>query len=238
MFTRSMKSGSILLAAGVLALSTAACSSSGSKPAASSTSSASVSATGAAGSSPASQSSASSSSATSTSASASASTSDSGASASDSASSSSGSGAPAITNKTSDWVERNGFKIKVDSVTYPYVPAAGQGTPPGPNESLLKLRIEVVNTGKGSASFTPGDADIRDSGNRGFTFDIVGSDELPKDVHFDLRSLKPGEKQVGEAIFAGPSGAKGLRLVFLSQLMARDGSGVATDPKPVVDLGV
>jgi len=235
MFTRSRKTGSILVAAAALALSTAACSSSGSKVAAStsSTSSSSAAASGTA-SSPASQSAASSSSATSASTSTSAS--DSGASASDSASPSSGPTAPAITNKTSDWVERNGFKIKVDSVTYPYVPAPGQGGKPGPNESMLKLRIEVVNTGKDSATFTPGDADIRDGGNRSFVFDIVDSDALP--VHFELKSLKPGEKQVGDAVFSGPSGAKGLRLVFLSQLMARDGSGVATGPKPVVDLGV
>ncbi|NUR58881.1 MAG: DUF4352 domain-containing protein [Catenulispora sp.] len=142
-----------------------------------------------------------------------------------------------MTNKKTDWVERSGFKLKVDIVTYPYVPPAGDALQPAPNQQYLKLHVELANVA-GQGAFSMFDFDVRDDANDRIQASIVATDALPKGVRLDLLSLKPGEKQTGEVVFVAPKGAKGLRLVFNGTLMNRDGNGVTSGPPPVVDLGV
>lgn len=230
MFKRSTASGLALGAAAVLALSLTACSSSGSTAAGKTSSTGSAASTAG--------------SATATSAA----QSTSGSSASDSSSSASASDTaiappptkptpPAITNKKSDWVQRSGFKFKVDTVTYPYVPPAGAFLPPAPNEEYLKLHVELANIASGGA-FSMMDLEVRDGTDTSILADVVATDDLPKDVRLNLLELKPGEKQTGELVFIAPKGAKGLRLIFKGTLMTVDGSTVDPAPQPVIDLGV
>lgn len=234
MFKRSTTSGLVLTVAALLALSTTACSS-GSTAKVATSSSAPVSTSGPTTPSASAQTgSASGSSASASSAST--------PSSSDFASPSSSFTPPAITNKTSDWVERSGFRLKVDTVTYPYLPPASSHYQPMPNEEYLKLHIELVNVagnGNGNGTFSMMDLDVRDGGNVHFVPDVVVTDDLPKDVRLDLLNLKPGEKQTGEVVFDGPKNAtKGLRLVFTGTVMTRDGKGFTDGPPPVIDLGV
>ena len=227
MSKRSTKPALILGAATVLALSMTACSSSGSASA----TAAKTSATGSAAASTATSSAAPSTSASDTASSAPSS----GASDSDTASGPSAT-PPAITNKTSDWVERSGFKFKVDVVTYPYTPPASASVQPSPNQEYLKLHVELANTA-GTGAFSMMDLEVRDSADDEILPDIVSTDDLPQNVRLDLLNLKPGEKQTGELVFIAPKGAKGLRLVFKGTLMAADGTVTAGTP-PVIDLGV
>lgn len=233
MLKRSKVSAAMLGAVAMIALT--ACSSSGSKTAAAASTPAA--ATGSTGASTAASTAQSSSAASAASSSMSSSSASSSASSSDSASPSSSATPPAVTNKKTDWVERSGFKLKVDIVTYPYLPPAGDALQPAPNEEFLKLHIELANTG-GRGAFSMMDFDVRDDANDRILASIVATDALPKDVRLDLLSLKPGEKQTGEVVFIAPKGAKGLRLVFDGTLMNRDGNGVTSGPPPVVDLGV
>jgi hypothetical protein len=162
-----------------------------------------------------------------------------GVSDSDTASASSTATPPAVTNKKSDFVERSGFRFKVDIVTYPYLPPAGAFLQPAANQEFLKLHIELANiAGNGNGTFSMMDLEVRDSANEEILPDVVASDDLPKDAQLGMVDLKPGEKQTGEVVFIAPKGAKGLRLVLKGTLMTRDGSGVTTGPPPVIDLGV
>lgn len=228
MFKRPAKSGLVLGGAAVLVLAMTACSSSATTTATTKTS-ATGSAAGATGSAPTS-------SAQDTSSSNSAASSSS-ASASDTEVASAPSATPpAITNKQSDWVERSGFKLKVDTVTYPYLPPAGDSLQPASNQEYLKLHLELANTA-GAGAFSMMDLEVRDSTDTSILSDVVATDELPPGVKLDLLNLKPGEKQTGEVVFIAPKGAKGLRLVFKGTLMTADGQ-VNTSPPPVIDLGV
>ena len=231
MFQRSAKSGLVLGGAAVLVLTMAACSSSGTTAAATKTS-ATGSAAGATGS-----------------AGTAATPSAQGTSSPDPAASSSSASAsdtdvasapsatpPAITNKKSDWVERSGFRLKVDVVTYPYLPPASDSLQPESNQEYLKLHLELANTA-GQGAFSMMDLEVRDSTDTSILPDIVATGELPAGVKLDLLNLKPGEKQTGELVFIAPKGAKGLRLVFKGTLMTADGQ-VNTSPPPVIDLGV
>lgn len=227
MSKRSTKSALLLGASAVLALAMTACSSSGSAPAAAGT----TSATGSAAASTTASSAASSTSASDTSSAPS-----SGASDSDTAPADPSATPPAITNKTSDWVERSGFKFKVDVVTYPYNPPAGDSLQPASNQEYLKLHVELANTA-GAGAFSMMDLEVRDSADHEILPDIVATDELPANVRLNLLNLKPGEKQTGELVFIAPKGAKGLRLVFKGTLMTAQGTVTPGDP-PVIDLGV
>jgi Domain of unknown function (DUF4352) len=228
-FQRSVKSGVVLGGAAVFVLALTACSSSSTTTATTKTSAtgSAASATGSAAPSSAGQSTSSSDSAASSS---SASPSDTQVASAPTAT------PPAITNKLSDWTQQTGFKLKVDVVTYPYVPPASDSVQPYSNQEFLKLHLELANTG-GSGAFSMMDLEVRDSTDTSILPNIVATDQLPAGVKLDLLNLKPGEKQTGELVFIAPKGAKGLRLVFKGTLMTADGK-VNTTPPPVIDLGV
>lgn len=228
MFQRSAKSGVVLGGAAVLVLAMTACSSSATTTATTKTSAtgSAASATGSAATSAAGQSTSSSDSA----ASSSASPSDTEVASAPTAT------PPAITNKLSDWTQQSGFKLKVDVVTYPYVPPASDSLQPYTNQEYLKLHLELANVG-GAGAFSMMDLEVRDSTNTLILPDVVATDQLPAGVKLDLLNLKPGEKQTGELVFVAPKGAKGLRLVFKGTLMAANGQ-VNLTPPPVIDLGV
>lgn len=139
--------------------------------------------------------------------------------------------APAITNKLTDTVTHSGFKLKIDTRTFPFKPDPSSLYQPADVKPWLDIHLEVTNVGEPDRAFSMEDLEVVDALNERFVPSIVASNDIPKERKLGLVNLKAGEVETGEVIFAVPKDAKGLRLVFTGLL------GDMT-PKPVIDLGL
>jgi len=130
-----------------------------------------------------------------------------------------------------DTVTHSGFKLKIDTRTFPFKPEASSMFQPTDDKPWLGIHLEVTNVGEPDRAFSMVDLEVVDAANERFVPSIVASNDIPKERKLGLVNLKTGEVETGEVIFAVPKDAKGLRLVF---------TGLVGDmtPKPVLDLGL
>lgn len=238
--TRSGLAGRALLAAGVLALSAAACASQGTTGpagravAAGATTSGLTLGDSGPGSAPN----------TGTPSASQTSTSDSQSSPSDAASASSSAApsssdsptsefhGPTPDHKVTDTVTEGGYKLKIHSVTLPYTAPAGAGFKAPPTKAYLLLDFEATNVSDQPLMFsTLGAFDLRDSGNISYLVSVSATDDLPEDKQFQDRVMKPGETSSGALVFMLDEHAKGLTLTFKGNVWHAD------QDRPVIDLG-
>lgn len=143
------------------------------------------------------------------------------------------SGDSAVVHKQSETVTKGGFELKVNSLQLPYKPSADLMWMVRPGTSWLALDFSVTNVSGQPLMFSSlGAFDLRDNNNHEYGPMDDAMETLPDGKAFQDHTMQPNETASGEVVFGIDEHAVGFLLTFKGNVWQNNGQ----DDWPVIRL--
>lgn len=139
----------------------------------------------------------------------------------------------AVVHQQSETVTKGGFELKVNGLQFPYQPSADWTWMVRPGTSWLTMDFTVTNVSGQPHMFSSlGAFDLHDSKNHKYTPMDDAMETLPDGKAFDDHTMQPNETASGEVVFGVDQHADGFLLSFKGNVWENNGQ----DDWPVIRL--